>query len=136
MKSTLITTVFITTVLLSGAIPQARAADLPSLGDTGLKARRPLPASWKWSLAPVLASQALDASSSYGMRELNPALSGSDGRFGMQATSIKLGVTGALLGVEYLVARAHPGAAGWFTKLNWATGAVTFGFAVHNYSIR
>jgi hypothetical protein len=108
----------------------------PQVSDTGLKSRRPLLASWKWSLAPVLASQALDATSSYGMRELNPILGGSDGRFGMQSVSIKLGVTGALLGAEYLIVRAHPRAARMFTKLNWAAAMVTFGVAVHNYSIK
>ncbi len=84
----------------------------------------------------MLASQALDATSSYGMRELNPILGGSDGRFGMQSVSIKLGVTGALLGAEYLIVRAHPRAARMFTKLNWAAAMVTFGVAVHNYSIK
>ncbi len=84
----------------------------------------------------MLASAALDVCSSYGMRELNPVLAGSDGRFGMQSTSIKLGVTGALLGAEYLIVRTHPGSARVFTKLNWAAAAVTFGVAAHNYSIR
>jgi hypothetical protein len=144
-------TILTTSALLAGMIclaPDARSADLPSvdrtslaeqasqLSDTGLKPRHPLPASWKWSLAPVLASQALDATSSYGMRELNPVLAGSGGRFGMQFTSIKLGVTGALLGVEYLIVRAHPGSARVFTKLNWAAAALTFGVAAHNYAIR
>jgi hypothetical protein len=129
-------------------LPQVRGEDLPSFGrtgleeeapqlsDAGLKPRRPLPASWKWSLAPVLASQALDSASSYGMRELNPVLGGSDGRFGMQSTAIKAGVTGALIGAEYLIVRAHPRSARVFTKLNWAVAAVTFGLAAHNYSIR
>ncbi len=131
-----------------GLLPSARAEDLPSvdrttlaeqalqLPDAGLRPRHPLPASWKWSLAPVLASQALDAASSYGMRELNPVLAGPDGRFGMQSATIKLGVTGALLGVEYLIVRAHPASARVFTKLNWAAAMVTFGVAAHNYAIR
>jgi len=129
-------------------LPNARADDLPSVdrtalveqapqvSDSGLTPRQHLPASWKWSLAPVLASQALDVSSSYGMRELNPILSGSSGRFGMQSTAIKLGVTGALLGAEYLLVRAHPGSARVVTKLNWAAAVVTFGVAAHNYAIR
>jgi hypothetical protein len=140
-----------TSVLLAGLVcllPNARAEDLlsvdgtalaeqaPQLSDTGLRPRQPLPASWKWSLAPVLASQALDAASSYGMRELNPVLGGSDGRFGMQSTAIKAGVTGALLGAEFLIVKAHPGSARVFTKLNWAAAAVTFGVAAHNYAIR
>jgi hypothetical protein len=144
-------TILTTSTLLAGMIwlaPCARSEDLasvdrtalaeqaPQLSETGLRPRHPLPASWKWSLAPVLASQVLDATSSYGMRELNPVLAGSGGRFGMQSTTIKLGVTGALLGVEYLIVRAHPGSARVFTKLNWAVAAVTFGLAAHNYSIK
>jgi hypothetical protein len=92
--------------------------------------------SWRISLAPLIGSQVLDASSSYGMRELNPLLASSNGGFEMKATSIKLGVTGALVGVEYLVLRKYPRSAGVISKLNWTTGIVTTGFAVHNYAIK
>jgi hypothetical protein len=91
---------------------------------------------WKWSIAPVIASQALDVTSSYGMRELNPALAGPDGRFGMKAATVKIGVTGALIGVEYLIVKFHPGAARVFTKLNWSGSALTAGFAAHNFAIK
>ncbi len=92
--------------------------------------------SWKISLAPLVASQAFDTASSYGMRELNPLLADSNGGFGMKATSLKLGVTGALVGVEYLIVRKYPRSARVISKLNWTTGIVTAGFAVHNYAIR
>ena len=92
--------------------------------------------SWKWSLAPLAASQALDVASSYGMRELNPALAGPDGRFGMQSAALKLGVTGALVGVEYVIVKMHPGAARPLAKLNWAASALTVGFAAHNFAIK
>ncbi len=92
--------------------------------------------SWKISLVPLVASQALDASSSYGMRELNPLLAGSDGGFGMKAASIKLGATGVLVGVEYLIVKKYPRSARVISKLNWTTGIVTTGFAVHNYAIK
>jgi hypothetical protein len=91
---------------------------------------------WKISLIPVLASQLLDTTSSYGMRELNPMLAGPDGRFGAKAAGIKFGATAAILGIEYLVVKKYPGAARTFSKLNWAGAAVTSSFAVHNYSIR
>lgn len=109
----------------------AQGAELP-----GLEQQPPVSASWKWSLAPVLASQTLDVASSYQMRELNPLLSASNGRFGVQAATLKLGLAGALLGVEYLIVRAHPGAARVFTKLNWSSAVVTTGFAAHNFAIR
>src|ERR1700676_884249 len=51
---------------------------------------------WKISLAPVLASQAVDVASSYGMRELNTVLAGPDGRFGARAAGIKLSATAGL----------------------------------------
>jgi|SRR5689334_6446040 hypothetical protein len=91
---------------------------------------------WKVSLAPVVASQGLDVASSYGMRELNPLLAGSDGRFGPRAAGIKLGATAGLLGVEYLLVRKFPGSARVLSKINWSASILTTGFAVHNFSIR
>jgi len=98
--------------------------------------KAPLATSWKVSLAPLVASQALDITSSYGMRELNPLLAGPQGEFGARSAMLKVGVTAGLIGVEYLIVRAHPGAARMFTKLNWGAAALTTGFAVHNFSIR
>jgi hypothetical protein len=91
---------------------------------------------WKLSLVPLVGGQALDAASSYGMRELNPLLASSNGGFEMKAASIKLGVTGAFVGVEYLIVRRYPRSARLISKLNWTTGIVTTGFAVHNYAIK
>jgi len=91
---------------------------------------------WAISLAPLFASEALDAASSYGLRELNPLLAGSNGGFGMKATAIKFGVVGALAGAEYFVVRKHPASAKFFTIVNWATAGVTTGLAVHNFGLR
>ena len=90
---------------------------------------------WDISLAPLLASQALDAASSYGMRELNPLLAGSNGGFGMKATGIKFGVMGALAGAEYFLVRKHPASAKFLTILNWVTAGATTGLAVHNFGL-
>lgn len=98
--------------------------------------KAPVAVSWKWSLAPLVASQALDITSSYGKRELNPLLAGPQGQFGVQSSLLKVGVTVGLIGVEYLIVKAHPSAARTFTKLNWAAAALTTGFAVHNFSIQ
>jgi hypothetical protein len=92
--------------------------------------------SWKISLAPLIGSQALDAASSYGMRELNPVLASPNGGFEMKGVSIKLGVTAAAVGIEYLIVRKFPRSARTISKLNWTTGIVTTGFAVHNYAIK
>lgn len=91
---------------------------------------------WQLSLAPVIASQALDVYSSQGLRELNPALAGPDHRLDAQSALLKLGVAGALIGVEYLIVRKHPGAAKLLWKLNIASAAVTGAVAAHNFSIR
>ena len=90
---------------------------------------------WAISLAPLFASQALDAASSYGMRELNPLLASPDGSFGMKATAIKFGVIGALAAGEYFLVRKYPRSAKVFTIVNWTTAGATGALAVHNYSL-
>ncbi len=123
-------------VLLMSAL-LAAAADLPAAHESMEQtARTAQLKSWKISLVPLVASQALDASSSYGMRELNPLLASPNGGFEMKAAAIKLGVTGALVGAEYLVVRKYPRSARVISRLNWTTGIVTAGFAVHNYAIK
>jgi hypothetical protein len=126
---------FIAMVLISAIA--VSAADLPvaheSVEDT---ARAAALKSWKISLAPLVASQALDASSSYGMRELNPLLASSNGGFEMKGTMIKMGFTGAAVGAEYLIVRKYPRTARVISKLNWTCGIVTAGFAIHNYAIK
>ncbi len=90
---------------------------------------------WAISLAPLFASQALDAASSYGMRELNPLLASPDGGFGKKATTLKFGVIGALAASEYFLVRKYPRSAKVFTIVNWATSGATSALAVHNYSL-
>jgi hypothetical protein len=90
---------------------------------------------WAISLAPLVASQSLDAASSYGMRELNPLLASPDGGFGMKATGVKFGVAGALVGVEYFLVRKYPRSAKFFTIVNWTTAGATTGLAVHNFRL-
>lgn len=91
---------------------------------------------WKRSVIPVVASQALDVASSYGLRELNPLLADSSGRFGPKAASIKLGATAGALGLEYWIARQHPRAARAMSMINWSSSVLTSTFAVHNFAIR
>lgn len=90
---------------------------------------------WAISLAPLLASEALDAASSYGLRELNPMLAQPDGRFGMKAAGVKFGVVGGLIGVEYLLVKKYPRSAKFFTVINWTTAGATTGLAIHNYTL-
>jgi hypothetical protein len=92
--------------------------------------------SWERSLIPLVASQSLDAASSYGYRELNPLLADPNGAFGARATTLKFSVVFALVGVEYLLVRKNPRAARLFEKLNWTSSVLTTGLAVHNYVVR
>jgi hypothetical protein len=90
---------------------------------------------WLISLAPLTASQSLDAASSWGLRELNPVLAGPEGRFGVKAASVKFGVVGALVCAEFLLVKKFPASAKFFTAVNYATTGVTTGLAAHNYAL-
>jgi len=91
---------------------------------------------WKYSVVAVAASQALDVASSWSMREVNPLLANSEGRFGMKAAGIKFGTTGAILAAQYWVLKTHPNKARKMAVLNWAGTALTSALAAHNFSIR
>jgi hypothetical protein len=120
----------IITVLLiacAGLVTTARGAE---------PEKAALQRAWERSLIPLVASQSLDAASSYGYRELNPMLASPNGEFGLKATTIKFSVVAALIGGEYLLVRASPKAARLFQKLNWSSAVLTTGLAVHNYVVR
>ena len=91
---------------------------------------------WKISLVPLAASQVLDINSGWGRRELNPLLASSDGSFGMKGATIKIGLTAAMVGVEYVLIKKYPKTARIFSTVNWSGAAVTSSFAAHNYLIR
>jgi len=160
----LLTTLFTAAIFLGGlipsvwaeeadvAVPAVAAAILPpshltidqlSSSDfvpvSGVE--RPLNSDAKWhrqwaiSLAPLFASEALDAASSYGMRELNPLLASPNGGFGTKATALKFSVVGALAGAEYFLVKKYPRSAKLFTIVNWTTAGATTGLAMHNYSL-
>jgi hypothetical protein len=122
-----------TFLALVGFSPLVRAGEVTS--DSPPR-NAPVATSWKLSLAPLLASQGLDAASSYGKRELNPLLAGPQGQFGVSSVMVKVGVTSGLIGVEYLIVKAHPASARFFTKVNWAAAGITTGIAAHNFTIR
>ena len=92
---------------------------------------------WKASAAAVLAGNAMDTASSWGKRELNPVLSGSQGTFGKGGAMLKLGVAGGVVAVEYLVLRHRPSrslakALAW---INFGDAAVTGAVAGRNFGI-
>ena len=100
---------------------------------------------WKTSLAVLGTATLVDAHSSWGRQELNPALRGPDGRFGAQGVSLKVGLAaGAALG-QYFTMRRIEKAYGKdaanrgylsFTVANFATGAAFGAVAARNYSLK
>ena len=92
---------------------------------------------WRASLVTLAATDALDVHSSWGKRELNPALAATSRVFGRDAALIKLGIFGGVIGVEYLVTRRRPG-----SRLYRALAFINFGgcaangaVAIHNYGL-
>ena len=85
---------------------------------------------WKWSLAAVAAGNAADVMSSVGRHELNPVLG--VGQFGLRATGIKVGISTAAAGLQYLLVRRRPEAARKLAYVNFGMAAVTGGTAAYN----
>jgi len=92
---------------------------------------------WKASITALAVANLADVGSSWGKHELNPALSGSNGRFGRDGALIKLGLQGGLFGVEYLITRGHPSKKVYraLSFINFGAAAATGGVAAHNYTI-
>jgi hypothetical protein len=93
-------------------------------------------AAWRRSLIPLVSSQTLDITSSWGGRELNPLLSDTNGRFGVRGILIKGGTTAAIVGVEYWIVRKWPRAARVLSRFNWGSSALAGGLAARNYWVR
>lgn len=91
---------------------------------------------YRMSVAAVGACAAADASSSWGRVELNPVLAGSGQRFDGRSVALKAGITGAILGVGWLVQRHRPEARRAVTVGNWVTSAAWCGAAAHNWAAR
>jgi hypothetical protein len=85
---------------------------------------------WKWSIAVLAAANVSDAMSSMGRYELNPVLG--NGRFGMRATGVKIGISTATIGLEYLILRRRPEAARKAAYANFGMAGLTGGIAARN----
>lgn len=85
---------------------------------------------WKWSVAALAGAEATDAMSSAGRYELNPVLG--NGRFGMRAAGVKIGIATVTIGVEYLILRRHPEAKRQATYLNFGMAGLTAAVAARN----
>jgi hypothetical protein len=85
---------------------------------------------WKWSLAAVAAGNAADIMTSVGRHELNPVLG--VGQFGPRATGIKIGISTATVGLQYLLVRRRPEAARKLAYVNFGMAAAVGGAAAYN----
>ena len=88
---------------------------------------------WRWSLAALATANASDAASSIGKYELNPVLG--NGRFGARATGLKIGISAATIGAEYLILRRHPQAMRTAAFLNFGMAGVISAVAARNASL-
>lgn len=91
---------------------------------------------WLVSVAVLLAAGAADVHSSYGGYEANPLLRSADGRLRVRGVGIKFGLLGAVAGVEYLMIRKHPEAAGTAFVSNLAGASALTAIALRNYRVR
>ena len=85
---------------------------------------------WKWSIAMLAAANTADAMTSMGRYELNPVLGA--GQFGIRATGVKIGISTATIGVEYLILRRRPEAARKAAWVNFGMAGLTGGIAARN----
>ena len=92
---------------------------------------------WRVSVATLAAANVIDARSSWGKRELNPNLSGSDARFGREGALIKMGIVGGLFVVESLVLRHRPTSRFYrgVALVNFGSSAVTGATAIRNFGV-
>lgn len=90
--------------------------------------------SWAWSATFVMGATTADIASSRGQRELNPVLGYGD--FGARQVSIKLAITSAVLGAEWLLMRKHPEMRRPWTRFNYAAAGVTGAVAARNWRIK
>ena len=115
------------------AEPASRAAVLA----TPIEKAGHAPASWKISLTALAAANVVDAASSWNKHELNPALAGPSATFGWPALGLKMGITGAVLGIEWLATRhgARPGLYRALSIVNFGGAAAIGAVAGHNFTI-
>jgi hypothetical protein len=92
---------------------------------------------WRVSVAALAAANVMDARSSWGKHELNPTLSGNNGRFGREGSLIKLGIVGGMFAVESLVLRHRPASKFYrgLALINFGSAAVTGATAIRNFGV-
>jgi hypothetical protein len=90
---------------------------------------------WKLSVVALVVATSVDAHSSWGHLEANPALRGPNGRFGMKSIAIKGLITGGVVGAQYFMMRNHPKAERQAAFTNFALAGAFTGVATYNYRL-
>jgi hypothetical protein len=97
---------------------------------------RPRRLLWKASVALLVASQVVDAQSSWGYNEGNALLQSPSGTFGGKAVGIKFGMAAAVVAAQWVAHRKGLDPVEASSAANFAMAAVTAGYAARNYQIR
>jgi len=87
------------------------------------------------SMIAFNAANVLDVTSSYGKRELNPALAGANQTFAMRGVGVKVGVVGSVDLFEVLFLRRHRELMRTTAVGNFIMSATLGGLAIHNYGV-
>jgi hypothetical protein len=95
------------------------------------------PALWKVSIATLAVANTMDIASSWGKRELNPALAAPSTKFGASSAGLKAGIVGLVIGVEFIATRHRPSPALFkaLSILNFCDAGVVAGVAAHNFTV-
>lgn len=91
---------------------------------------------WKVSLSLLVASQIVDAQSSWGYHEGNGLLQSQYGTFGGKAIGVKIGVTAAVAAVQWAAHRKSLDPLEGSSGANLVMAGLTAGMAARNYQIR
>jgi len=92
---------------------------------------------WFASVAALAVTNTMDVQSSWGKRELNTALAGQGGTFGVRGVLLKAGITAGVVGLEFLVMRHGPSAKlrRKLAAINFVDAGVVGTMAVRNWQV-
>ena len=115
--------------------PAAPAASGVALRDI---APAPVPgrAMYGWSVAALVAANALDVASSWHGREINPVVGGSAGQFGIASVAIKSGLVTTALMIQHISLRHRPERYKQMALTNFVVSGFLGAVAIHNEAIR
>jgi hypothetical protein len=102
---------------------------------TSPEQHRPKGKLWKLSAIALAIATSVDAHSSWGHMEVNPALRGPNGRFGVRSLAIKGLITGGVIGAQYMMMRNNPKAERYAAATNFALSGAFAGTAFYNYRL-